>query len=141
MKFLDQRIILIAFTIVLRAIALSTQPESCSSSRREFVARSLFGLAAIQSTPVFALKERDEALCSTGFFTNIWEFRCTEIGDISDEGASRDLSSSELGATESLMSKLNVGIPDDIDEDLSISDKIQSKSQEKKETLWTGSGR
>mmetsp|Transcript_6265 Transcript_6265/g.9224 ORF Transcript_6265/g.9224 Transcript_6265/m.9224 type:complete len:140 (+) Transcript_6265:190-609(+) len=125
MNYLYQ-ITLIGISIVTSE-ALSQAPKSDSSSRRDFVARSFFGLAALPSTPVFALKERDETLCKTGFFTNIWEFRCTDIGDISDEGTSRDLSSSELGATDSLMSKLNIGSTD-TDEDLPTSNKNQIKS-------------
>lgn len=55
-----------------------------------------------------ALQERDEALCGTGFFTNIAQYRCTDIGDISDEGKSKGLSSSQEGAVDSLMSKFNM---------------------------------
>jgi hypothetical protein len=29
---------------------------------------------------------RNEMLCGTGFFTNIWQYKCTDLGDIEDEG-------------------------------------------------------
>ena len=50
--------------------------------------------------------ERNELLCGTGFFTNIYQYKCTEIGDIENEGKSKDLSSSELSSVSSLMDKL-----------------------------------
>mmetsp|Transcript_42591 Transcript_42591/g.51131 ORF Transcript_42591/g.51131 Transcript_42591/m.51131 type:complete len:171 (-) Transcript_42591:39-551(-) len=55
-----------------------------------------------------ALKERNEALCGTGFFTNIAQYMCTEIGNIADEGSSKGLSSSQDGTVDSLMSKLMI---------------------------------
>jgi hypothetical protein len=79
---------------------------SSSQSRRAFLASSSSFAVAVQ--PAHALKERNEALCNTGFFTNIWEYRCTEIGDISDEAAAREMTSKEQGAVDSLMSKLDL---------------------------------
>ena len=55
-----------------------------------------------------ALKDRNEALCSTGFFTNIALYKCTEIGDISDEGKSRSLSNEQQGRLSSLMDKMGL---------------------------------
>ena len=52
--------------------------------------------------------ERNELLCGTGFFTNIYQYKCTEIGDIENEGKSKDLSSSELSSVSSLMDKLEL---------------------------------
>ena len=56
---------------------------------------------------VDALKERNEALCSTGFFTNIAQWYCTDIGDISDEGVGRSLSQVEENAADSLLNKID----------------------------------
>ena len=80
------------------------------SNRRAFLA----GIAiAMVPTSSMALKPRNEALCGTGLFTNFLEYRCTEIGDISDEGQKTGLSASEAGAADSLMSKLNLDFDDD----------------------------
>lgn len=87
------------------------------SSRRSVIASSIgagLGFLGVPSM-AHAVKERNEALCGTGFFTNIWQYKCTDIGDIADEGVPKDLSSSEQGATESLMSKFNLGDVDIVD--------------------------
>lgn len=55
-----------------------------------------------------ALQAKNEALCGTGFFTNIAQYKCTETGDISDEGKARALSSTEETSMESLMDKLGM---------------------------------
>lgn len=56
-----------------------------------------------------AVKPSNEALCGTGFFTNIAQYYCTDIGDISDEGKSRKLSVEETSSLDSLMNKLDLG--------------------------------
>lgn len=54
-----------------------------------------------------ALKPRNEALCGTGFFENIWQFKCTELGDIEDEGKATGFAQSDDQRTaDSLLSKL-----------------------------------
>lgn len=55
-----------------------------------------------------AVKKKNEALCGTGFFEHIYEYKCTSIGDIQDEGYSKGLNSAESGLTDSLMGKLGV---------------------------------
>lgn len=86
-------------------------------SRRQVCgALTAFGLAAAP-LPSWALKPRNEQLCGTGLFTNFLEYRCTEIGDISDEGQRTSLSASESGAADSLMSKLNLDIEEGGDSD------------------------
>lgn len=55
-----------------------------------------------------ALQERNDALCGTGFYTNIWQYKCTVVGDIEDEGIPKDLSAEDQGTVDSLMSKLNI---------------------------------
>ena len=52
-----------------------------------------------------ALKPNNEALCGTGFFTNIAQYKCTDIGDISDEGQSRKTTAEEESRLDGLMSK------------------------------------
>ena len=83
---------------------------STASSRRVFLAQATtFGLVA----PANALQSKNEALCGTGFFTNIWQYKCTEIGDIEDEGDSKELSTFEESSINSLMSKFNFDATDD----------------------------
>jgi len=48
-------------------------------------------------------------LCGTGFFEHFNEFRCTPIGDISDEGTVKALSAKEDGISDGLLGKLGVG--------------------------------
>jgi cell division protein FtsI/penicillin-binding protein 2 len=47
-------------------------------------------------------------LCGTGFFTNIAQYKCTDIGDISDEGKAKKMNEQELGSMESLLGKMGV---------------------------------
>lgn len=65
-------------------------------------------LAVNLPLPATAVQERNEALCGTGFFTNIWQYKCTDLGDISDEGIGKELSSSETTAADALLSKMNL---------------------------------
>jgi hypothetical protein len=130
-------------------------------SRREFVSKAIPTLLLASSfdvKPAFALKERNEALCSTGFFTNIGklsrtivglprllllkqsdlqsltafyetaQYLCTEIGDISDEGKSRKMSNEEIGSMESLLGKMGVG--DEVDD---VKEDHRQSIEEKKE--------
>jgi hypothetical protein len=55
-----------------------------------------------------ALEERNEMLCGTGFFTNIAQYKCTDIGDIGGEGKVKKMSEKELGSMESLLGKMGV---------------------------------
>lgn len=85
-----------------------------SSARRSFVATGAASLAFLTAglpLPAKAVKPRNEALCGTGFYTNIWQYRCTDLGDISDEGLVKDLSAAEATAADGLMSKLSLDIP------------------------------
>lgn len=89
---------------------LQTSTQLKYSGRRDFLHASCAGIMAASffgsPAPVYAIKERNEALCGTGFFTNIWQYKCTDLGDISDEGETKALSSGEEQATNSLLSKL-----------------------------------
>lgn len=71
-------------------------PQASSSSSSPF---------PTTTTLVVAVKNRNEALCGTGFYTNIWQYKCTELGDIQDEGTPGGLSPSEESTAESLLSK------------------------------------
>ena len=64
----------------------SRDEDGWSMSRRRAVASaaSLLTLNTLSNQPAFALKERNEVLCSTGFFTNVGAWYCTDIGNIGD---------------------------------------------------------
>lgn len=108
----------------------SKRQKALAVSRR----RTLFSLAsgafssvAMQSQPALAVKERNEALCKTGFFTNIGAWYCTDIGDISDEGVAGSLSKTQDETADSLMSKL--GLSDEATKE-NDNDSTENKSQE-----------
>lgn len=83
-------------------------------------------LATGNPQPAMALKERNEALCGTGFFTNIALYKCTDIGDISDEGKSPPLSTTEEGSMQSLLGKMGM-------EDVVFVDEKESKNKKNNE--------
>ena len=56
-----------------------------------------------------ALKEKNEVLCNTGFFTNVGAWYCTDIGNIGDEGQSKPMSGESEASVDSLMSKFDLG--------------------------------
>mmetsp|Transcript_49589 Transcript_49589/g.149457 ORF Transcript_49589/g.149457 Transcript_49589/m.149457 type:complete len:164 (-) Transcript_49589:363-854(-) len=97
--------------------AESSTPASNPSplrSRREVIASNFRDAAALAAAipflagaplPARALKEKNDALCATGFFTNIAQYRCTDIGNILDEGKSPALTQSEEVKLDSLMAK------------------------------------
>jgi len=88
------------------------ETDSLASSRRNALLRvgSIAFVATLMPVvtpfPVLALKQKNEALCGTGFFEHIYEYKCTAIGDIQDEGMSKTMSQAETGVTDSLMGKL-----------------------------------
>ena len=55
----------------------------------------------------YALKEKNEVLCNTGFFTNVGAWYCTDIGNIGDEGQVKPLSKNDESSVDSLMNKFN----------------------------------
>lgn len=90
-----------------------------SESRRYWlcgVSRTMATAAIVNivtAQPSWAIKPRNEALCGTGLFTNFLEYRCTDLGDISDEGQKTSFSSSnDAGTADSLLSKLNLELDD-----------------------------
>eukprot|EP00535_Pseudo-nitzschia_heimii_P008028 CAMPEP_0197179628 /NCGR_PEP_ID=MMETSP1423-20130617/4508_1 /TAXON_ID=476441 /ORGANISM="Pseudo-nitzschia heimii, Strain UNC1101" /LENGTH=214 /DNA_ID=CAMNT_0042629555 /DNA_START=88 /DNA_END=732 /DNA_ORIENTATION=- len=99
------------------AVSSAASDDDDDPGRRKALA-TLAGaaLVAVGAPPrANALKKRNEALCGTGFFEHIYEYKCTEIGDIEDEGYSRSLNPEENGLTDGLMGKLGFGGDDDND--------------------------
>ena len=88
--------------------------EPKPNNRRTFVSQTLGILTLTSATyttqtqQAHALQERNEALCGTGFFEHFNEFKCTPIGDISDEGTTKSLSDNEMKQVDSLMGKLGM---------------------------------
>lgn len=58
--------------------------------------------------PAHALKPKNDALCGTGFFEHIYEYKCTSIGDIEDEGQTKKLNGDEMDISNGLMGKLGL---------------------------------
>jgi hypothetical protein len=71
---------------------------SISTSRRGFfVGAAWFTSVGLMggANEAQAVKPRNEMLCGTGFFTNIWQYKCTDLGDIEDEGKIKAMSAEE----------------------------------------------
>ena len=104
-----------------------------TSSRRSFLAPSLIIPLSFLANPskVDALKPKNEALCGTGFFEHIYEFKCTAIGDIEDEGKTKEMSTSEMGISDNLMGKLSLSHNNNLreyeTENFTTDDKLSSK--------------
>jgi hypothetical protein len=79
-----------------------------SYNRRMILSAFLFLPSVCTKNEAMALQPRNEPLCSTGLFENFMEYKCTPIGDIQDEGMSKDLTPAEVAATDSLLTKLGV---------------------------------
>lgn len=87
----------------------SSDPNHMSRpSRRQFASSLSLLLLSQPSLPVHATQPRNEALCGTGFFTNFMPEKCTDLGDITEDGAATKMSSKELDQTSSLLDKLGV---------------------------------
>ena len=107
--------------------ASNTRKQSLVDRRSAMFAAFAAAAVAIPS-PALAVKAKNEALCGTGFFEHIYEYKCTAIGDIEDEGYSKSLSQDETGLTDSLMGKLGVDSGDAFGDFDSSSSKSKSKS-------------
>ncbi len=66
------------------------------------------GVILLSPQSAVALQARNEALCGTGFFTNIALYKCTEIGDISQDGKAQSLTDTEESSMQSLLDKMGV---------------------------------
>jgi hypothetical protein len=109
-----------------QTISMVVNHHQSSSKRR---ALFFFGAAStfLPPPPAQAIQERNELLCGTGFFTNIGQWYCTELGNIADEGKSGELSKQQDQTADSLMSKLGLS-------DSSESESSDKKSNAEKET-------
>jgi len=113
----------------------SQQRQQQIPSRRTFAARvfasTILTSNLLPTEAAYAVKERNEALCGTGFFTNIAQWYCTEIGDISDEGLGKDLSTSQESTVDSLLSKFDMNIGDGIEKEKEENRQDNSSLEEK----------
>lgn len=119
-------------------IPMTIKPKSQKSvapiSRRHALFSAVAATApllVVAPTPANAVKERNEALCKTGFFTNIGQWYCTDIGNIADEGLAGDLSKKQGETADSLMSKL--GLSSDEPTSNSKGDSNENKSNDKED--------
>ena len=96
-----------SMAMVLLASCKDAHAYSPSVTRRGWISKAINGVVA---TPALAnaLEQRNEMLCGTGFFTNIAQYKCTDIGDISGDGKAKDLSKEEESSVDSLMGKLGL---------------------------------
>ena len=65
-------------------------------------------LPMIYPPAAHAIQAKNEALCNTGFFTNVGAWYCTDIGNIGDEGKPTPMSVNSESSVNSLMSKFNI---------------------------------
>lgn len=101
------------YTLLEAALDSNDNSDCCCDYRRRIIiASSAFVTAAVPYfTPtqmVQALQERNKALCNTGFFTNVGAWYCTDIGNIGDEGKSKEFSVEAISTVDSLMSKFDI---------------------------------
>jgi hypothetical protein len=114
--------------------AALSRPYAKTNNRRAFWTKTIAmtvgpSLVACSSQPAFAIKERNDMLCDTGFFTNIAQWYCTDLGDISDEGATKELSRAEQKATDALLFKMQSTIETKVES--TKTDKRQIKDESK----------
>ena len=97
-------------SVLVLLLFQSTYAYSPQLTRRGWMSKSnamVFSTTFIsQAREANALEKRNEALCGTGFFTNIAQYKCTEIGDISGDGKAKEMSKEEESLSDSLMGKL-----------------------------------
>jgi len=121
-------LIILTLLPAARTLSQKNTGRQRSESRRNVLIQGFQAVAftaVVDVQPALALKERNEALCGTGFFTNIAQYMCTDIGDISDEGKSRKITDSELSSMDSLLGKL--GAPE---ETVQKNDQVQDMGKE-----------
>jgi len=89
-----------------------SQRGSIEEKPKDATRRASFATLGTLSTGIFAsnnahaVQPRNEVLCSTGFFENIWQYKCTELGDIEQDGKAADLNAQESQQADSLLGKL-----------------------------------
>ena len=91
------------------AVSTFAVPLFCSldiiSITDQYSAKSL---PILHPTAAHAIQAKNEALCNTGFFTNVGAWYCTDIGNIGDEGKPTPMSVNSESSVNSLMSKFNI---------------------------------
>lgn len=92
------------------------------TSRRHYLLETAGGLVTFGAwttgpKPTEALEKKNEVLCGTGFFTNIAQYKCTDIGDISNDGKVTSLSETQDMATDSLLSKFGLDAGESLRDD------------------------
>ncbi len=101
-------------------------------SRREFIScATVLAAPFLIPKPSEALQSKNDKLCGTGLFEHFQEYRCTAIGNILDEGTSKDMNNKEVGLADSLMGKLGVTTDDLVFEE--TSDNFKPKDEQKKQ--------
>jgi hypothetical protein len=103
---------------VMATVTAWTPPQSqkststSTSSRRGFLVGAAAWFTSVGlmggANEAQAVKPRNEMLCGTGFFTNIWQYKCTDLGDIEDEGKIKAMSAEEEAKMDTLMGKLGM---------------------------------
>jgi hypothetical protein len=123
-------------TEATEASTSSTTTTTTTTNRRSFLSLpSLLILPAatiamtVDPKDANAIKPKNDALCGTGFFEHIYEFKCTAIGDIEDEGSSKKMDSNEVGISDGLMGKL--GLPSEATSTSSLSEEVSNESKMK----------
>ena len=103
---------------VLYSSSKPVKRDTAALARRDVFAISskaiALPLALLTQNPASssALESRNEGLCGTGLFEHFQEWRCTTIGNILDEGVSKDLKEGDTVSIDSLMGKLGVSMDD-----------------------------
>jgi hypothetical protein len=99
---------------VLLMCSKTIHAYSQSLTRRGWISKTksatplIFGASVAVPSSANALEKRNEALCATGFFVNIYQYKCTDIGDIEEDGKPKELSKEEDSSVNSLMGKLGL---------------------------------
>jgi hypothetical protein len=140
-------------TIRLPQAQTKTQQQDQSDRRNVLFRMGTRALLTTMTVPsivcwhpssALALKKKNEVLCGTGFFEHIYEYKCTSIGDIEDEGTSKELSRAETGVTDNLMGKFGFDTDDVIkssdyynrnNNNNNYDEKIKKKGKKKTDTI------
>lgn len=125
-------------TIASNVGTVTTNRRDCITALTALFVVVATTTAVILPQPAYALKEKNEALCGTGFFENIYQYKCTDIGDIQDEGYAKSMSQSEDSTADSLFSKLQLGSSNSIDEDESTRKSTTASQQPPFDTSTRG---
>lgn len=125
---LNSRGIISAYTFAIPFI-ISLDTTSISTHNQEPI------LSVLPPT-AHAVQAKNEALCNTGFFTNVGAWYCTDIGNIGDEGRPRPMSKDAESSVNSLMSKFNIdGDVMIVDDKTPVGGRKSRESEDRKQNL------